>query len=271
MFGVFLTIRCYYILYTEPMYQVTELLKFPKLFHAFSTKSEGNMSYFFNGNECDKDQVLENRNKFLAKFDIDINSCIALWVEHSDKILVADRKSAGISMKDKKYAIRADGLITNQKGLYLFLLIADCLPIILYDPVRGAIGLVHAGWLGVDLEIAKKGVMEMQEKYRCNPSDMVVGIGPCAHKESFIKENPSQKDDPRWQPFMQKTEGELYKVDLVGFTKKQLLDAGVQDKNLFISNVDTAKDKRFFSHTREKDLPIERQGRFACVVGLRGR
>lgn len=212
------------------MYQIPELLKFPKLFHAFSTRDEGNMSFLFNRIESDKKVVLENRKKFLGKLDVDINSSVALWVEHGSKIFVADRKSAGISMKDKKYAIRADSLMTNQKGLYLFLLIADCLPIILYDPVRGAIGLIHAGWKGVDLKIAKKGVMEMQKKYGCNPSDMVVGIGPCVHKESFIKENPSQKNDPKWQPFMQKTEGERYKVDLVGFTKKQLLDAGVQDK-----------------------------------------
>jgi copper oxidase (laccase) domain-containing protein len=57
-------------------------------------------------------------------------------------------------------------------------------------------------------------------------------------------------------------------VDLVAFTEKQLLNVGVLPENIFESSIDTASDKHFFSHVRDKNLPIEKQGRFACVVGL---
>jgi polyphenol oxidase len=165
--------------------------------------------------------------------------------------------------------------MTNEKGIYLFLLVADCLPVILYDQKIQVVAMVHAGWKGVDLEIARKAVEKLQNIYGSKPKDVVVGIGPRAHKVSFIKENPAQKDDPRWKDFIDRVrpcqygKGGFYKVDLLGFTKKQLMDAGILQRNIYVSDVDTVKDKRFFSHVREGNLAIEKQGRFACVVGIK--
>ena len=227
------------------------------------------------GKVTDFGNVLQNREKFLQKIGVDINKCVCMWVTHNDEIIEVPRKSVGVSMRDYKRAVKVDGLITDKKGIYLFLLIADCLPVILYDQKIQVITLVHAGWKGVDLEIARKAVEKLQNIYGSKPKDVVVGIGPRAHKESFIKENPAQKDDPRWKDFIDRVwpcqygKRDVYKVDLLGFTKKQLIDAGIPAKNIYVSGVDTVKDKRFFSHVREGNLPIEKQGRFACIVGLK--
>jgi YfiH family protein len=194
-----------------------------------------------------------------------------MWVNHKDGIVEADASLTGVSMRDYKKAIKTDGFITNKKGLFLFLLIADCLPIIIYDPKKEVVGLIHAGWKGIDLNIAERAVKLLNEEYDSKPRDLVIAIGPFVHKSSFIKENPSQKDDPKWKTFIKRLESSgnsAYSVDLFGFTKKQLLDAGVLEDNIYESKIDTAKDKRFFSHVRDKNLPIGEQGRFACVVGL---
>lgn len=281
------------------MYQIPRLLKYKNLFHAFSEKSDGNMANAIGGVVYRFSDVIINRKMFLKKAGIDINSSVCMWVAHGDEIVDADPKLAGVSIFDHKKAVKVDGLLTNKEGLYLFLLIADCIPIIIYDPVAEAVGLIHAGWRGVDLEIAGKAIEKFKSRFKSKTNNIIVGIGPCARKESFIKENPSQLNDPRWKEYVtachpdpEPAEGEgsqrilhgvyteckrsvqndnvrdYYMVDPVGFTKKQLLDAGVKKENIFDCGIDTVKDKRFFSHVRDCNNHISRQGRFACVVGM---
>jgi YfiH family protein len=256
------------------VYQIPQLLKYNGLFHAFSEKSDGNMANVINGKVCNPKTVAANRKKFFKRIAIDIKDTICMWVAHGDTILEADPKLAGVSMLDYRKAVKVDGLTTNKNGLYLFLLIADCLPVIIFDPVNLALAAVHAGWKGVDLEISGKAIEFMIDKYNSDPGQVVVGIGPCVYKESFIKANPKQKNDSRWRPYIdkvrpcQKGSESFYSVDLVGFTKKQLIDAGVKKGNIFESEIDTAEDERFFSHVRDANKHISRQGRFACVIAL---
>ncbi len=250
------------------MYQIPELKKYPKLFHAFSTKEDGNMANSILGNLSDFKKVMATRERFLSKIGVDINQCVCMWVTHGCEVIEVSEKSVGLSMRNYEKALKVDGLLTNKRGIYLFLLIADCLPIILYDPLKEAIGLIHAGWKGTDLNVSKKAVERMINLYRTNPKDLVVGFGPAARKDSYKKEDPSQKSDPKWSGFIEPIGSNKYKVDFVGLCKKQLIDVGVLEKNIFDSKIDTVKDKCFFSHTRERNLPLRKQGRFACVIGL---
>lgn len=72
-----------------------------------------------------------------------------------------------------------DGLITNEPGVALIVFSADCTPILLFDPVRRAIGAVHAGWRGTAAGIAAKAVEQMTAAYDCRPEDIRAAIGPC--------------------------------------------------------------------------------------------
>lgn len=71
-----------------------------------------------------------------------------------------------------------DALITNEPGTALCALTADCTPILLWDPVTGAVGAVHAGWRGTVSRIAVKTVLAMQEAYGCDPKNIHAAIGP---------------------------------------------------------------------------------------------
>jgi len=251
------------------VYQIRGLLNYKDLFHAFSTKDEGNMANAILGKTADFKKVLESRENFLDKLGIPIDHCICMQVLGEDKFEVADPSSAGASLKDYKKAIKTDALITDKSGLYLFLLTADCAPVILFDRVRKTLCLVHVGWKGADLEIVKKVLRKLKDLYGSEPKDLVAGIGPAARRNSYIKENPSQISDIKWQPFLEKATNGGYKVDFIGLLKKQLLDVGIKGENIFDCGIDTVKDTRFFSHLRESKLPIGAQGRFACVVGLK--
>lgn len=72
-----------------------------------------------------------------------------------------------------------DGLITDEPGVALAVFSADCTPILLYDPVRGAVGAVHAGWRGTGAGIAAKAVEAMVREFGTSPADLRAAIGPC--------------------------------------------------------------------------------------------
>ena len=218
--------------------------------------------------ECDFKKVLQSRRRFLERSGIDMNKTVCMGVTHGFDIVEADPKLAGVSTLDYHKAIKVDGLMTDKKDLYLFLLIADCLPMIIYDPVRRAVALVHAGWKGVDGNIAGKAIEKFMFKFKSKAEDIIVGIGPCARKESFIKENPEQSNDLRWKDFIVHVGDDKYQIDLAGFTTKQLIEGGVGKENIIDCYIDTVRDNRFFSYVREKNLPFGQQGRFACVIGL---
>jgi YfiH family protein len=248
------------------MYQIKKLLKFPKLIHGFSTVTEGNMSFRYGS----KLQVVDFREKFLKKLAIDTDSCVAMFNVHGDETVVVSRKQAGKGMKSLKTALKVDSLITSQRGLCLFLLIADCLPVIMYDPENKVLGLVHAGWKGVDQEIVKKVIKKLKDHCGVSSSDLIVGLGPAARKESFVKEDPSQLSDLRWKGYLHPVSpAGYYQVDYVGLCVKQLIDVGVRKENVFDCKIDTVKDKRFFSHYRDLQKGWKDQGRFACVVGIK--
>ena len=71
-----------------------------------------------------------------------------------------------------------DGLITNQPGVGLVIFTADCTPVLLYDPVTGAVGAVHAGWKGTALDICGNAVRAMEESFGCRPENIRAAIGP---------------------------------------------------------------------------------------------
>lgn len=246
------------------MYQIAKLQKFSGLVHGFSTKADGNMSFKFGK----KKEVVKNRSKFLSKLGIKPNSCVALVTQHEDKIVVAGRSLAGMGIKNPKSAIAADGLITKEKNLYLFLLVADCLPIILYDPKEEILGIIHAGWRSTKLKIALKAVNKFKTKFNCGSSNICAAIGPAIHKESYKFKNPIQKKSRAWKPYLHDLPSAETAIDLVGYTKKQLEDAGVLVSNIFISNKDTARSKEFYSNYQDTRANPENQGRFACVLGL---
>ena len=73
---------------------------------------------------------------------------------------------------------QTDALITNLPGQYLSILIADCVPVILYDPVIKTIAAIHAGWRGTVVGIVRNAVLKLKERYACNPQNLLAGIGP---------------------------------------------------------------------------------------------
>src|SRR5271154_4388194 len=156
----------------------------PWLVHGFSTRS-GGFSRVYGGNALnlgftkhDSPRAVErNRAAFLqqvgAVTDGKVWPLVSLRQIHSDLIHCIGEPPLE--------QLAGDGLITRMPGILLGIQTADCLPIILADRKRRAVGVFHAGWRGTVKRIVEKGVAEMRRCFGSKPGDIKAAIGPGIH------------------------------------------------------------------------------------------
>ena len=127
----------------------------------------------------DPAHVRENRRRYLAALGLDAERICTIRQVHGTEIVRATRRDSGRGAWDYDDALAdADAIITNDIGVPLMLCYADCVPVLLYDPVHHAAGVVHAGWKGTVQRIAAQTIVHMGEKFGTAPSDVLAGIGP---------------------------------------------------------------------------------------------
>lgn len=121
----------------------------------------------------DPDAVLENHRRIYEVFDYPFDSRFDVWQVHGTRILTAEApRPSG------KLHAKADGILSDKPGITLFMRFADCVPILLFDPIQHVIGIVHAGWQGTCLKIARAAIEKMTKSYGSRPGDIMAGIGP---------------------------------------------------------------------------------------------
>ncbi len=152
-----------------------------------------------------------------------------------------------------------DALVTDAVGLPLFLVFADCVPILLYDQRRHALGVCHAGWRGTVNGTALATLWAMQAAYATDPQDVWVGIGPSIGPESYQVgpevQRMAQAKLPGWERFFRWPHGPESNpfFDLWQANAAQLAEAGVPLAQMEISGLDTAqRTYEFFSHRAEQ-------------------
>lgn len=243
--------------------QFNLLNRHSNIIYAISTIPDGNMSFRWG----EIDEVIANRRRFLAKFNLQLKNCAVMEVAHGDKIAQVNKKDRGRGTQDLSNTIKVDALITNQPNIVLFLLTADCLPIIFYDPQNQAIALGHLGWKSTDQKLSQEIIKTMVNVYKSEPAKIIVAIGPGIHKESYIYwyDTPPQKSTPAWQPYLKNLASNQTNVDVIGYNHQQLLDIGILKKNIEITSIDTARSPDYFSHYRSIKTG-EPEGRFATFV-----
>jgi len=202
-------------------------------------------------------RAAENRRRVLAALRMDPAGVIYASGCHGRDIVIAD--DLPLTAGSMTVLCGVDGLIARRPGLCLSLCVADCLPVFFAAPAANAVGLVHAGWHGVHLEILPAAIELFAERYGARPDDLIVAFGPAIHKESYRARNPSQLGDPRWQPYLSAAESGEYHVDFIAMARQQVLAAGVRPDNLTDCGICTAEhNAEFFSCHREG----YRSGRF---------
>jgi len=284
------------------------LSKVPWLVHGFSTRHGGFSRVYGKGalnlgftKDDTKAAVERNRAVFLRALDSgegmrgrkaggDCGTMVTLRQVHSDVI----HRVESPSDLSSKPALVADGLLTATPGLLLAIQTADCLPVLVVDPKRRAVGTFHAGWRGTVKRIVEKGVGEMRRWFGSDPRDLLAAIGPGIHgccyevgeevrtkfESQFAYADELFREVSESDPVREKYpllfltarapgHGELPKklfLDLVEANRRQLLAAGVLAKNIEASPLCTnCRTDLLFSYRAEKG----KTGRMMGVVGIR--
>ena len=174
---------------------------------------------------------------------------------HTDKIYTISSDFFLLSLAERKAALEGvDALISNARNIIMGISTADCIPVIVYDPVHHAAAAIHAGWKGTRLRIVSKTIREMQKVYGTNPSDCTAAIGPGISQDSF--EVGQEVVDAFVEEGFEMSDYVIMKkkphIDLKALNKFQLTSMGVKSQNITGSDVDTFTNPDYFSARREQ-------------------
>lgn len=234
-----------------------KLSEFKNVKYGMSLRSDGKMNM---SGATLKDSILLNRKIFFDKLDIDLKNIVYSSLAHDKNIHVAKE------IDREAIITETDGLITNEKEIFLTVTISDCLPIYFYDNKKEAVGIAHAGWKGVVSNIVKEIINKMTENFDIDRKDLIVFIGPHIRKCHFeIKDDIIEKFE-EYKEFIIEDNNKKF-VDLSGILKKQLLDLGVIDENIEISEECTyCDDEKYTSFRRDKP---EKPDSMIAYIGIK--
>lgn len=280
---------------------VPEWEKFRWLWHGFSTRrgglsraycaeqAPGELNLGFTADDG-RDAVLGNRRLFAeAVTGIDSTPLVTIRQFHSNVVI---RAVAADANRERPW--KADGVMTDEPGLLLGVMTADCVPVLVADRKRRAVAAFHAGWRGTVKRIVESGVGRMRLEFGSRPEDLVAAIGPgigaCCYavgeevlsafesqfayaRELFVEVYSADPVRAKY-PMLFLTQrapghspiGPALHVDLIEANRRQLLAAGLKPSAIQrMGGCTCCQPELFFSHRGSQG----RAGRMMAVIGVR--
>jgi len=247
--------------------------------NAFSTRAGGvspmpeqalNLAGF---NEDDAQNIHENRRRFLKLFEGDwlLTGC---WQVHGIDVRVvhnqaeADQKPGVVG--DDLYC---DALVSKTPNVLLAVKTADCVPVLIGDPITRSFAAVHAGWRGTVSSIVKRAIEQLESEYGAQAANLSVAIGPaanaCCYEVGSDVIGAFKERLPNAEALFAYTREGHARIDLHQANREQLLSVGVPATRIYLAPFCTMdRNDLFFSYRQEKKLH-GRVGRLMSVIGTR--
>lgn len=210
------------------------------------------------GGSCGDDgaRVSENFRRFCAAIGASPEHLVKNQQVHGDTVRTVTGADA-MSFPGEPGTVEADGLLTREPGVCLAVFSADCIPVLLCDPVKRAAAAVHAGWRGTALGIAARGVEALVSQCGSSPGDILAAIGPgislcCFETHGDVPQGLRAGLGGDAESHIHPIPGtEKYHVDLKGANRTWLLRAGLRPEHIALCPACTACDlETFWSHRR---------------------
>lgn len=245
----------------KPLFRIPEIFgHFENLVAAESTRHGGvsltpyNSLNLGGSTQDSPENVITNNRLFFGALNIDFESVAKSHQVHRADILKVTKPG-----RYEGY----DALITNVPHIQLAVTVADCTPILIFDPIQNSVAAIHAGWRGTVQEIVFKTVQAMQTEFSTNPADCLAFVGTCIDECSFeVGEEVAEHfagSFKRWD----EQKGKFF-IDLKKANKAQLLSAGLKSENIEVSPFSTVENNQdYFSYRAEKGLT----GRMLATIG----
>lgn len=214
--------------------------------------------------------VRRNRDRWASAIGVESSRLVCAQQVHGINVrrVVPDDAGRGYASFDDAIA-RTDALITQSPELPLAVFCADCVPILLFDPVRRAIGAIHAGWRGTVADIAGQAIRAMSDWFGTNPEDILAGIGPsiggCCYEvgpeviDAWISAGFDRRERAVAR-FERRLRFDLWKANTLA-----LIAAGVPASRIEVQGDCTrCQSDRYFSYRAQG----KQAGRFAAIIAL---
>ena len=246
----------------SPLFRVPAIFSpFPELLTAESTRYGGISSAPYatlnlgTSTADAPEHVAENRARFWQALDIHPDQVATSYPVHGSEVLIVTQ-----SGRFDGY----DALVTKRPGILLAVTIADCTPILIYDPVHKAVAAIHAGWRGTVQAIALKTLDAMGQEFGTDPADCYAYVGTCIDECSFevgVEVGKHFSDaHRRFDSALEK-----YFVDLKKANSDQLLSTGIHKAHIQISAYSTVlHNHSYFSYRHENG----QTGRMLACIGV---
>jgi hypothetical protein len=226
--------------------------------HAFTTRKNGL------GARTNGFRQPDDWNAVAEAFGVGPDRVITVNQVHGETIVTVDGrncKSVG--------AAHADAMITRTPGLAIGVETADCVPILLIDPLTPAVGAVHAGWRSTVRKIVQKSVMRMRNEFGSEPSRIIAAIGPAIGPECYEVDEPVmgpvREAFPFWREVATPRGSDRWGLDLVKANTVELIEAGLGESNIHALGMCTSCRRDLFYSFRAEG----RTGRMLSVVMIK--
>ena len=253
----------YYLTENEEMLGFGSLDCYPNIFNFTTTRkggfSKGNYASlngsYYSGDE--KELVDRNWDRILSHSNIQPRLVVRPYQTHEDKVLKIDEAFLELTHQEQENAIQGvDGLITNIPKVLLTVATADCVPITISEPDSGVIAVVHAGWRGTVNRIVKNAIQLIIDSYGCDPTKLLVGIGPSISLKSFevgdeVVDKFERAGFELNKILWYNTSSDKHHVDLWKANALLIASCGVPFGNISVANICTyERHEEFFSARR---------------------
>lgn len=238
--------------------------------HGFFTRKGGASSGVFHGLNCgagssDQSDIVQiNRDRVAKSMDVADHSLVFVHQIHSAEVVTVTNP-----MEPKAPRPRADAMVTNQPGLALAILTADCQPVLFADPKAGVVGAAHAGWRGA-LDDILENTVDAMIALGADRDNITAVVGPSISQRAY-EVGPEFLDaflmeDQSNARFFAGGQGDRMHFDLPAFGLHKLRSAGVNaewTRHCTYSDAD-----RFFSYRRATHAKEADYGRLISVIRL---
>ena len=254
-----------------PVIRSKTLSMLPKIEHGFFTRQGGISTGIYDSLNCgyesdDKEEnIAENRHLVSKCLGIRPNSLISAYQVHGADVVTVEKPWG------RNNTPKADGMVTNRKGIALGILTADCAPVLFADQTQGIIGACHAGWRGALDGVIQSTVLAM-EALGARPDRIRAVIGPCIAQRSYQVKldflDQFLDSDPEFARYFVKDDKAHLRFDLSGLIELMLKRSGIIFSETIEQDNCTATET-LYSYRRTKLAGGSDYGRSISAIVLR--
>ncbi len=208
------------------------------------------------GTDDPKHNVEANRATLAREYDCEPHLLLTVRQVHGTDILIVDEANPDLTHFQN---VESDAIVTDQPGIMIGVLVADCYPVLVYDPIRKVSAVIHAGWRGAAAGLIGNVVGAMKAHFGCNPDDLLAAIGPGIGAHKYMVDRPVRdafrEGSGYWEAISNEVSLGQWQLDIAKSCRLQLEAVGIVSGNIDeVTECTCCHRELFFSHRRDQGV-----------------